>query len=316
MVSFQAGFGTWVVFNTNPPLLPEWIRNYHEPFLRYKMGEISLGKTFESLVFEINWSSRTYRDQSGIWNFVLPLEGHPSRSDEGAWRTERTWEIYAQHVAGDHVVTLNELLSVFEMEHLCCPTNAEKVRPNSHKRRILCKLLSFSRKLQMYRDKLGTGLARWHNLQRTLRMVPFQSETLLDKMRTYQVEWWTLRVMLRTVSGQFGHGSGEVAHGPGLVAHGSGQIAQGSGSVAHASYISCARYRPGWTRDGSQCSRLGTNCARFSTSLNKLRTVLDKMHAVPPKLAKAPNNQHVLRNTCSHLRVAVAWKANNRRRLF
>ena len=55
-----------------------------------------VGKNFESLVFEINWSSRTYRDQSGIWNFVLPLEGHPSRSDEGAWRTERTWEIYAQ----------------------------------------------------------------------------------------------------------------------------------------------------------------------------------------------------------------------------
>lgn len=35
---------TWVVMNTSPPLLPSWIRTYHDPFLRFKLSEISLGK--------------------------------------------------------------------------------------------------------------------------------------------------------------------------------------------------------------------------------------------------------------------------------
>lgn len=35
---------SWIVLNTSPPSLPTWIRSYHEPFLRFKMSEISLGK--------------------------------------------------------------------------------------------------------------------------------------------------------------------------------------------------------------------------------------------------------------------------------
>lgn len=35
---------SWIVLNTNPPSLPEWIRTYHEPFLRFKLSEMPLGK--------------------------------------------------------------------------------------------------------------------------------------------------------------------------------------------------------------------------------------------------------------------------------
>jgi hypothetical protein len=69
---FPAWLWTWVVFNTNPPLLPEWVRNYHEPFLRYKLSEISLGKTLrvwclrssdlpEHIVTRVEYGTSYYR---------------------------------------------------------------------------------------------------------------------------------------------------------------------------------------------------------------------------------------------------------------
>ena len=198
MVFFQAGFGHGLSstpthrffqngsgITTNHFFATKWVKFRWEKL--WKSG------LWNQLIFlNISWPE---------WNMELrTTAGETSKSQRwGCMEDRKDLRNLCSNVAGDHVVTLNELLSVFEMEHLCRPTNAGKVRPNSRKRRILCKLLNFSRKLQMYRGKLGTGLARWHNLQGTLRMVPFQSETLLDKMRTYLVELWTLRVMLRTL---------------------------------------------------------------------------------------------------------------------
>ena len=96
---FPSWLWSWVVFNTNSPLLPEWIRNYHEPFLRYKMAEISLGKTLkvwclksadlpEHIVTRVEYGTSYYRWRD-IQVAAMRVHGGPKGLDKFMLR--RCW---------------------------------------------------------------------------------------------------------------------------------------------------------------------------------------------------------------------------------
>lgn len=228
------------MFNTNPPLLPEWIQNYHEPFLRYKLGEISLGKTLrvwclkssdlpEHIVTRVEYGTCYYRWRD-IQVAAMRVHGGPKGFEKfmlkRCWRARGYVERAFERIQNGTYMLPNR--------SKCGGENTTQIGEGSHFMQIdqiFAQIANESR-------QAGNGSGSVAQASNVAQQVAYSSVSLGHG--SGQNAHVSAQVMhasrnVAHVYGQIAHGSGQVAHASRLVAHGVGQVGHASGYVAHGS---------------------------------------------------------------------------------
>ncbi|XP_046845321.1 uncharacterized protein LOC124439140 [Xenia sp. Carnegie-2017] len=96
---FPSWLWPWIVFNTNPPRFPKWIRQHTNRFLPYKLSELSLGKVLKiwnlkssdlphNIVARVEYGTTYYR-----WRDiqVAAMRVHGGAKGLGRFMLKRCW---------------------------------------------------------------------------------------------------------------------------------------------------------------------------------------------------------------------------------
>ena len=207
-----------MVFNTNPPLLPEWVRNYPEPFLRYKLGEISLGKTLkvwclksldlpEHIVTRVEYGTSYYRWRD-IQVAAMRVHGGPKGLErfmlKRCWRSRGYVERAFERIRNGTYMTSNK-------------SGGESSSEGTHSTQIA---QLFSQIVNTSRQAMNGSVSVAHGTQNVAH-------------GTQNVAHGTQNVAHGTQN--VAHGSGQIGHGLANVQHGEGRGTRSSLSAGHAS---------------------------------------------------------------------------------
>lgn len=253
------------MFNTNPPLLPEWIRNYHEPFLRFKLGEISLGKTLrvwclkssdlpDQMVARVEYGTSYYRWRD-IQIAAMRVHGGPKGLEKfmlkRCWRArgyvERAFEriqsgtymlpnqnkctggeTSPQLGEGSHSMQIGQ---IFEQ-----PTNTARQAGNGSG-----SVVNVSRNVAHGSSIVAHRFGEFHTVSLARRdgqnqygtaATPHGSRQVLYASRNMEPVQAVVPNM--HLSADNGHASGQIRHGPGSLTHDLEQIAHGSRQIDHS----------------------------------------------------------------------------------